>query len=213
MIEDETWELSKKRKFLRDILVSFAIAGRDTTAVWMTWTLYALIQNPEIYAKVIAELDDVMGDKITPAPEDLGRLKYFNNVLSETLRLYPSVPSVGRFAVKDDKLPDGTVVKAGTFVNYLNYYMGRSPIYWDNPLKFDPDRFNSPMKHPFQYAPFHAGPMQCLGRHMARNEAKTLLCVLLKKFDFKADPKKPIIPYFGILMPARDGAHMFIKTR
>jgi len=201
------------KKFLRDIILNFAIAGRDTTACLLTWTIHCLNQHPEFMQRVKKEIETVLGDKEIPSSTDLQKLSFLSNVLSETLRLYPSVPGVGRFAIKDDILPDGTVVKAGDFVTYLNYSLGRNHHYWKDPLVYNPDRWDkkSDMKHPFQYLPFHAGPMQCLGRHMALNEAKGFLCLILRKYSFIENPKKPILPYFGILLPAKNGAWMTVQ--
>lgn len=82
------------KKWLRDIIVNFAIAGRDTTAMLSTWAVSCLIKNPDTAEKVRAEIGSVLGDR-PPTPDDLSQLKYLGNVLRETLRLYPSVPSTG----------------------------------------------------------------------------------------------------------------------
>lgn len=200
-------------KFVRDIILNFAIAGRDTTACWLTWTMHCLHENPHVLTNIKKELNEVLGNKEIPSPDDIRSLAYLSNVLMEVLRLYPSVSAVGRFAASDDTLPDGTVVKKGDFVNYLPYFMGRNNQYWENALKFDPDRWLSKdHKHQCQYVPFHLGPMQCLGRHMAKIEVISLLAIILKKFSFKENPNKPLIPYLGILMPAKNGAFFTVSN-
>jgi len=133
-------------------------------------------------------------------------MRYFDNVIQETLRVYPPVPSTSRHAIKDDTLPNGMKLKAGTTLIYSALFLHTNPKYWDNPSKFDPDRWNGlELKHPCQFTPFHAGPMQCLGRHMALIEAKILLIILFRKFKFTLAPNQSISAAHGITLGAVPG--------
>eukprot|EP01126_Amoeba_proteus_P052089 TRINITY_DN6265_c0_g1_i2.p1 TRINITY_DN6265_c0_g1~~TRINITY_DN6265_c0_g1_i2.p1 ORF type:complete len:457 (-),score=79.32 TRINITY_DN6265_c0_g1_i2:146-1516(-) len=203
----------ESKKWLRDIIANFAIAGRDTTATLMTWTVYCLVKNPEVLEKVKKELFDVLGpsDSKIPTVSDLNNMQYLGYVLSETLRLYPPVPFTGRFARKDDVLPDGTHVPANSLVMYSAYFMGRDPESWTDAEKFIPERWQDQRMHPFQYVPFHAGPMQCLGRHMALREAKTLLSLLLRRYSFSLNPGQAVNPDVGILLSVENGLHLTVE--
>eukprot|EP01126_Amoeba_proteus_P018218 TRINITY_DN1917_c0_g1_i7.p1 TRINITY_DN1917_c0_g1~~TRINITY_DN1917_c0_g1_i7.p1 ORF type:complete len:250 (-),score=63.37 TRINITY_DN1917_c0_g1_i7:149-898(-) len=206
----------ESKKWLRDIIANFAIAGRDTTAAMMTWTIYCLINHPEVLEKLNCEFVEVFQSRepTLPSVSDLPNLKYLGHVLSETLRLYPSVPFVTRFAQKDDILPDGTRIEGGAMVSYTPYFMGRDPERWEDAEIFIPERWQDKnLTHPFQYVPFHVGPMQCLGRHMALKEAKTLLSILLQRYSFSLDPTKPVVPYLGILLTVENGLHVKVKKK
>lgn len=182
-------KLSDKRyqSILRDIVLSFVIAGRDTTACTLSWAFYILATNPEIQERLLEEIDREC--KNDPEFEDLSaeRMPYLNGVIYETLRLYPPVPFDPKYCSKKDGdvLPDGTKVPHGTQLAYFPYAMGRDKDRWAEPLKVIPDRW-IPFKQPdlFEFPVFQAGPRQCLGMNMAVFEAKLLMSVLLKEYSF-----------------------------
>ena len=173
-----------------------------------------MLLNPEAEKKVVEEIQAIVPGDAIPTEEDIKKMKYVDNVLKETLRLYPSVPFTTRTAIKDDILPGGIKVEAGTSVAYSQFYLHRNPKYWDNPEKFTPERWdNIEMKHPFQYTPFHAGPMQCLGRHMAHIEAKILFTNVFKRFKFTLHPNQEIIPTMGITLFLYPGLKVKVEER
>jgi len=203
------------KKWIIDILVNFAIAGRDTTALLLTWTVYAVCSNPRVEAEVVAEIDRILGNEV-PNTETIAKMPYLANVLSETLRLYPSVPFTGRFAENDDTLPDGTKVYAGERVAYFQLFLHRDPTLWEKAEEYIPERWDDKektTKHAMQYTPFHAGPMQCLGRHMALIEAKILLAKLFQKFKITLDPNHEVGLFVGTVMPATKGIKVTVKHR
>jgi cytochrome P450 len=197
---------------LTDSLLNFLIAGRDTTAVLLTWTFYALSLNPDICAKLTAEVEQVLGDK-PPSYEDLKELKYMRKVLDETLRLYSPVPFDARIAVNDDTLPNGQFIPKGTVLIYSSYLLGRMEEYWEEPLKFNPDRWDQPLKHPFQFVPFHAGPQTCLGRPLAYQEATTMAALLLQHFSLRLVPDHPVRPMRRVVMPAMYGVKVTVHPK
>jgi cytochrome P450 len=199
-------------KYLSDILLNFFIAGRDTTAILLTWTFYLLSQNPDVETKLIEEIDTVLKGE-APSWENLKHLTYLQKVLDETLRLYPSVPIDGRTSVAEDVLPNGIHVPPHTMLLYSAWAMGRSEKYWDNPLKFDPDRWNEPPKEPLAFVPFHAGPQTCLGRPLAYQEAKTMVVLLLQKYTLRLVPGHKVEPKKAIVLPARYGMKMTVHPR
>eukprot|EP01120_Amphizonella_sp_Union-15-10_P008498 TRINITY_DN3065_c0_g2_i1.p1 TRINITY_DN3065_c0_g2~~TRINITY_DN3065_c0_g2_i1.p1 ORF type:complete len:245 (+),score=45.54 TRINITY_DN3065_c0_g2_i1:3-737(+) len=183
-------------KYLRDVFMNFLLAGRDTTAALICWTLYSLSGHPDIEKKVLQEISTVVKGSI-PTHHELEDLKYTKQVLSETLRLYPSVPLNVRECVRDTVLPDGKIIKKGTLAGIHPYVVGRWEGIWENPDIFDPDRFHPDKvkeKHPFAFIPFHAGPQTCLGQEMAYVEAKALLATVLPKFKFEVVPNQDLGP-------------------
>ncbi|KAL6071642.1 Cytochrome P450 monooxygenase pc-3 [Balamuthia mandrillaris] len=197
---------------LEDILLNFFIAGRDTTAILLTWTFYLLTQNPDVEQKLVEEIDTVLkGEK--PNMQTVAEMPYLKKVLDETLRLYPPVPTDGRKATEGDTLPDGTPVPAQTTLLYSAWVMGRSEKYWDEPLRFNPDRWDKPIKNPNAFVPFHAGPQTCLGKPMAYLEAKMVVAHILQRFHMRLVPGHKVIPKKSIVLPATDGVQVFVEER
>jgi cytochrome P450 len=173
--------------FLRDLVLNFLIAGRDTTAQALSWTMYCLCTHPAVEAKARREVIEVCGVR-GPAYEDMTQLPYLQAVLSEALRLYPSVPMDAKIATNDDVLPDGTFVPRGTVVMYDIYAMGRDTAIWgDDAEKFRPERWLEMNEAPgnYKYPVFNAGPRECLGRRLALVEMKTCLAMLLPALKLK----------------------------
>ncbi len=197
-------------KELRDIVLSFIIAGRDTTACTLTWLFYMLSQNKDVEQKVLEELDRVLqGKQATRENTSANRTRkgefdgpqmpYLNGLVYEALRLHPPVPEDIKICVKDDpNFPDGKggtfLVPAETRLVFLPRYMGRNQEVWEEPEKVDPERwiqrnasgeilkFTRP--DPFEFPVFQAGPRVCLGEQMAIFEAKILVTSLLQRFTF-----------------------------
>ncbi|PKA65871.1 Cytochrome P450 704C1 [Apostasia shenzhenica] len=162
-------------KSLRDVVLNFVIAGRDTTATTLSWFIYMLITQPKIEEKLNAELKAfeekrAKEEKITLDSVDmqsfktrllqfaslldydsLGRLPYLHASITETLRLYPAVPQDPKGILEDDVLPDGTRVKAGGMVTYVPYSMGRMTYNWgSNASCFQPERWLGEVGHVLQ---------------------------------------------------------------
>jgi len=201
-------------KWIRDIILNFMLAGRDTTATLLTWTSYFLAKHPRVLDKAIKEVELLKGED--PNNGNIKNLQYIDYILKESMRLSAPVPGVGRFALKQDVLPDKTVVPAGMRVKYWTFYLHHNPKYWDNPLSFTPERWEdqtSIIKHSYQYLPFHAGPMACIGRKMAELEAKTLLILMLQNFTMEVDPKHSYNPYLGLITNCEGGCPLYLKKR
>ncbi|KAF9131530.1 hypothetical protein BGX30_013052 [Mortierella sp. GBA39] len=128
---------------LRDVFVNFMIAGRDTTALTLTWQFYSLMANPRILKNVLKELDVVLqGSEIYTYEIMMQELPYLKAVFHETLRLYPQVPRNAKECVSDDVLPDGTVVYKGELVAFSTYAMGRNRSVWGEDAEvFCPERW------------------------------------------------------------------------
>jgi len=200
-------------KWIRDIIFNFMIAGRDTTATLLTWTTYFLAKHPQILEKAINDVKKLNGKD--PNNQNIKELKYLDYVFQESMRLRPPVAGVGRFALKTDVLPgDNTVVPAGIRIKYWSYFIHRHPKYWDDPLIFKPERWEdqkSIIKHSYQYVPFNAGPMSCIGRKMGELEAKIFLIVMLQNFRMEVCPNHAYTPYLGIITTCVGGCPLYLK--
>ncbi|RUP11883.1 cytochrome P450 [Jimgerdemannia flammicorona] len=158
---------------LRDIVLNFIIAGRDTTAQAISWTFYELARHPEIEEKLLAEVLDSINEDMTPNQlyEAIKEMKYAHAVFYEVLRHYPSVPVNQKYALTDDVWPDGTHIKAGDYVMWCPHAQGRLEAVWGADAKeFRPERWliDGSLRKVSQgeWPAFHGGPRVCLGEFL-----------------------------------------------
>ncbi|XP_078418090.1 cholesterol 24-hydroxylase-like [Cetorhinus maximus] len=196
-----------------DNFITFFIAGQETTASLISFTIMELTRQPEITAKLQAEVDEVVGMKRDITAEDIGRLQYLNQVLKETLRLYPPGPGTSRW-LSEDMAIEGIKIPGGVSVIFNTYTMGRMAKFFDDPLTFDPERFNPNAPKPYYcYFPFTLGAHSCLGQVFAQMEAKVILCKFLQRFEFQLMPGQTYeILDTGTLRP-RDGVVCTLTPR
>jgi len=178
-------------EWLRDVVLNFIIAGRDTTACTLSWMFYILATNAEIQQKLQAEIDAKFKWGSVPTIQSVSHneLPYLNGVLYETLRLYPPVPNNGKGVVNDAVLPSGERIPAGSHVTYLTYAMGRDEKLYPEPEVVKPERwipFREPS--PYQFPVFQAGRRVCLGQNMALFEAKIAAAMILREYSFEMAP-------------------------
>ncbi|EPQ14949.1 Cholesterol 24-hydroxylase [Myotis brandtii] len=173
---------------LLDNFVTFFIAGHETSANHLAFTVMELSRQPEILARLQAEVDEVIGSKRHLDYEDLGRLQYLSQVLKESLRLYP--PAWGTFRLlEEETLIDGVRVPGNTPLLFSTYVMGRMDTYFEDPLTFNPDRFGPKAPKPrFTYFPFSLGPRSCIGQQFAQMEVKVVMAKLLQRLEFRLVP-------------------------
>ncbi|XP_036331660.1 probable cytochrome P450 4p3 [Rhagoletis pomonella] len=174
---------------------TFMFEGFDTTSMALIFTLMNLSLFPKMQEQCYQEiLEYVDADLSNLDVNQLGKLKYLECFVKETLRLYPSVPGIMRKAIRDTYLANNVFLPADTQISIHIFDIHRNPKYFDEPNKFDPLRFtpeNSEGRHPYAYIPFSAGQRNCIGQKFAMLEMKTLLVFILKKFKVLAlmDPK------------------------
>lgn len=145
-----------------------------------------------ICPRLVQEAEDILGSRQHVSYDDLSKLNYTDLVMKETLRLHPSVPAFTRVMAKDDEL-DGHQIPAGTLLNIGVYALHHNPKYWNDPEKFDPERFSREDEHAaghshYAYIPFSLGPRHCIGQMFAEFETKVLMSRFLKSFKFKLVP-------------------------
>ncbi|KAJ1521199.1 hypothetical protein ONE63_002889 [Megalurothrips usitatus] len=174
---------------IKDEIVIFTGAAIETTVAALGWTIKTLSLRPDIQERILQEVREVVGDAEAVTPEHVSRLEYTERVIKESLRLTPAVPITGRSNLHAPTTFDGKhVPKGSTFiVNMLGAH--RDPRHWEEPLKFDPDRWlpeRSEGRHPYAYMPFSAGPRNCIGGRYAMAVMKTLLATVIPKY--RVDP-------------------------
>ena len=175
------------QELFNDILNVF-LAGYETTAQLLSWTIYELSRRPQIDEKLYHELASRVHGSI-PTLEELVNLPYLANVIQEVLRIYPPAPLVVRDVVKDAQLGKYAVAKGdAVFIGLA--MMGQDNARWNNPLEFNPDRFTTELLYkPFQYdlVPFGIGVHKCVGQQLSLTEAKCILASLVAKFQFESE--------------------------
>ncbi|KAJ3703565.1 hypothetical protein LUZ61_007270 [Rhynchospora tenuis] len=176
-------------KFLRDIVVSFLLAGRDTVASGLTTFYLLLSQNPAVAAAIREEIEiNKKDDDLCPG--QLQNMHYVHAALYESLRLYPPVQFDSKFSAEDDVLPDGTFIQKGTRVMYHPYAMGRMESIWgEDCLEFKPERWLCDgvftPESLFKYPVFQAGPRVCLGKELSIMEMKTVIVAIMHRFNIE----------------------------
>ncbi|OBZ91248.1 hypothetical protein A0J61_00693 [Choanephora cucurbitarum] len=173
---------------IRDQVVTFLIAGHDTTANTIAWAIYELSRNPDIQAKVLQEIaDNHITHTEIPSSKQISNLKYMHQVLKEVLRMYPPIRSLGRYCKQDCILPGGYRLQKGTSVSIQVYSLHHNEDIYPNHTRFDPDRWTpeeEQKRSRSAWLPFSTGPRGCIGMSFALQEAKTVLAMLLHRFDF-----------------------------
>ncbi|GAB2260382.1 hypothetical protein Droror1_Dr00011237 [Drosera rotundifolia] len=216
-------------KNLRDSTLSFVIPSRDPTSATLAWFFYMLCKQPELQEKLAQEIKNVT--KVESAAditefaenlsdEHLAKMHYLHAVLTETLRLYPSVPMNVKMCFSDDTLPDGYKVNKGDLVFYLPYAMGRMKSIWgDDAEVFRPERWlgkdgNFQPASPFKFTAFQAGPRMCLGKEFAYKQMKIFCAVMISSFTFKlADERKSITYGVSKNLFIKGGLHVCTQRR
>ncbi|XP_072937009.1 uncharacterized protein [Epargyreus clarus] len=165
---------------------TFMFEGHDTSSAGLTYALLSIANNQEVQDKIVAELRGIFGEtKRAAAADDLMKMQYLERCIKESLRLYPPVPFIGRKLSETIQLSNYTV-PAGTLCHIHIYDLHRRADLYENPLKFDPDRFlpeNCKNRHTFAYIPFSAGPRNCIGQKFAMMEMKSALAAILRNFE------------------------------
>ena len=199
---------------IRDQITTLCVAGYETTATALTWTWFLIAQHPHVEARLHEELDTVLCGR-SATFEDLADLPYTGMVFEETLRLFPPVHTFNRVALADDEI-DGRKIRAGTIVVISPYLIHRNPKLWENPHRFDPDRFAPDLRsarNQYSYIPFGAGPRICIGRSLAIIEARLILATLAQTYCLKLVPGHPVEAQARITLRPRHGISFLVEKR
>ncbi|KAL5059655.1 hypothetical protein RYX36_031259 [Vicia faba] len=193
-----------EEEFVTDMVISFILAGKDTTSAALTWFFWLLWKNPRVEEEIVKEVSKKSESLVY---DEVKEMVYTHAALSESMRLYPPVPMDTKEAVKDDVLPDGRFVKKGTIVTYHVYAMGRMKSLWgDDWAEFRPERWlerdvvNGKWvfvgRDLYSYPVFQAGPRVCLGKEMAFMQMKRIVAGIVGKFKVVPEGNKDEHPGF-----------------
>ena len=199
-------------ELVRDEAVSLYIAGHDTTATTLAYAFYLLSQNPEVERRFHAELDEVLGDRDATL-DDLPNLPLTDQIVTETLRLYPPFWALGRMVFEPIEL-GGYHVPAGVAVMVAPLVTQRDPRWYEDPLEFRPERWTDEFRGElprFAYFPFGGGPHQCIGEGFAWMEAKIALATLCRRWRAVARGRADIVP--RITIKVKGGMPMTLERR
>ncbi len=204
---DEDTDTGMTGRQLRDEVVTLMLAGHETSATALSWTLYLLGMHPEVEAELLDHLDSGLGGE-PPLAEDLARVPYLKQVVQEAMRLYPPAWGFARRAEEPQEFR-GYRLPKNSYLFICPYALHRHPDFWPDAERFDPGRFHpdrSSERDFFSYLPFGAGPRTCIGAGMAMLEIQIVLARILQRFRVRLVPDHPVeavakvtlCPKFGI---------------
>jgi cytochrome P450 len=196
---------------LRDNLLTFVVAGHETTALTLSWALYLCAFDPDVQTAARAEAQAVLGNRAATT-DDIAALPLVRRIIDETLRLYPPAAFLSRTAIAADVLC-GRDIHAGDTVVLPIYALHRHHMLWDDPDRFDPARFADPKTiDRFSYLPFGDGPRVCIGANFALQEAVVILATLLARHRFSIVPGKVPKPVMILTLRPQGGVWLMIDA-
>jgi cytochrome P450 len=214
LAQDESDNAHMTDKQVRDEALTLLIAGHETTANALTWTWYLLSQNPEVEARMHAEIDSALGGKL-PSFEDVARLPYTSGVFAESLRLYPPAWAIGRRAREDYSI-GGYAIPAKSILLMSPWVVHRDPRWWPEPELFNPDRWHpdEAAKRPkFAYFPFGGGARVCIGERFAWAEGVLVLATIAQRWKMRLVPGHSVETRAVITLRPKHGMKMTLEPR
>ena len=199
---------------VRDEVATMLVGGYETAADLLAWAWYLLSQHSAVEARLVAELEAVLGGR-APTVADVPNLPYTGHVVAETLRLYPPAPALGREAVADFDL-GGYRVARGTDLFVSQWVIQRDSRYFPNPERFEPDRWADDLAERlprYAYFPFGAGPRRCIGAAFATLEATLILATVAPRFRLALAPGHPVVAEQIPTLRPRYGLRMVVHRR
>lgn len=201
-------------KQVRDEALTLFGAGHETTAKALTWLFYLVAQHPEVEARVLSEVAEVIGDRPITF-DDLSRLTYTTAVVKETLRLYPPAWATTRYAKESVMLGEYEVEK-GRIITIPIWSLHRDPRFFNDPDRFNPDRFlpdNEKLIPKYAYIPFGGGPRVCIGNSFAMMEATIIFASLLRRHHLTVAPDQVVKAVRRFTLHAEYGMRMRAEVR
>jgi len=199
---------------LRDEVMTLLLAGHETTANTLAWTLYLLAQNPERQSRLEAEVRTVLDGHVAEAAS-LDRLPYTQMALMEAQRLYPPAWAIGRKALRDFEV-SGYRIPAGTNIIVSQWVLHRDPRLYPDPERFDPERWREEVAGrrslpKFAYLPFGAGPRVCVGASLALTESALVLATLIERFRFSLASAEPVKAFPSVTLRPKQGLRLRVE--
>lgn len=199
-------------KQLRDEVVTMLLAGHDTTALTLTYTWYLLSKHPEKRARLHEEVDELDGP---PTMDDVSEFEYVEWTINEAMRLYPPVYTLFREPEQDVELL-GYEIPAGSTLMLPQWAVHRSPSHWDDPETFRPERWAPEHRGDrprFAYFPFGGGPRHCIGKNLAKLEAKIIVAIVARQFELSHAGSEPLDLRPTLTLHPSDGMEMTVRER
>jgi cytochrome P450 len=211
-VRDEETGEGMTDKQIRDEIIGFFIAGHETVSSALTWTWYLLSTHPDAWRRVRAEVDEVLQGR-TPTAADAKALQYIHRCLLESMRLYPPIWVLMRYAKEDDEM-GGYHVPAGSNIVLCPYVTHRHTDFWTNPEAFDPDRMlpeRAKGLHRMAYFPFSGGPRKCIGNTFAMLQMPIVIAMIAQRMRLDLAPGAKPVPEPGISLRPRDALTMYLS--
>ncbi|XP_026491028.2 cytochrome P450 4d2-like [Vanessa tameamea] len=197
---------------------TFMFEGHDTTTSGICFALYCLSKHPEIQEKILEEQKSIIGDNLDRDPifTEVQQMKYLETVIKESLRMYPSVPVIGRLVTKDTEIA-GLKIKKKASILVNIFEMHRHPDVYDNPMEFRPERFDtdsaSSAVNAFSWLAFSAGPRNCIGQKFAMMEMKVTIASIIKHFILLPENMQDIGLCAELILRSDTGVKLKLKPR
>jgi cytochrome P450 len=207
-VDEETSKGMTPRQ-VRDEVLTLLLAGHETTANALAWTWYLLARNLAAENKLHDEIASTLGERAPGAP-DLPQLRYTRMVIEESMRLYPPAWAISRNAIGEDEI-GGYPVRPRTNIIICSFVTHRHPSFWEEPERFDPERFSSErsQRRPdFAYLPFGGGPRICIGNVFATTEAQLVVATIAQRYRLRLVPGHPVELHPLITLRPRHGIRM-----
>lgn len=211
---DEQDQTGMTDRQLRDEVMTLFLAGHETTANVLSWTWYLLATHPRIEAQLHAELQTVLSGRL-PTAADVPRLKFTEQIILESMRLYPPAYAFGREAVRDCEI-GGCRIPRGTTVLLAQWVTHRDPRFFDRPDEFDPHRWDGEFAKQipkYAYFPFGGGPRGCIGNTFAMLEATLIVATMASRFRFSLVPDQPVVPWASVTLRPEHGLPATVHRR
>ena len=194
----------------------FLFTGHDTSSAMLLWFFYFLSVHEDCQAKCREEIDEVFHSTEVLESEDLAKLTYTTQCIQEVMRICPVLQTMSRTSEKDLTI-DGHVVPAGTMLSIDLLSLHRHPDFWEDPERFDPDRFSPEVaqkRHPHAYIPFSGGQRRCVGELFAMETIKMLVAHVFRNFTTKLAPGQDIrLSYKNAIAHSSCGLDIIITER
>jgi len=199
---------------LRDEIITLIVAGHETAASGLTWLFYLLSQNPIVEEELVAEIDEVLNDRL-PTTDDLPNLPTVRRVIDEALRLYPPAWVITRRAIEADRVL-GAPIPANAIIIMSPYTTHRHPALWEKPKEFYPDHFLPEVEKTrprYAYFPFGGGQRLCIGDSFAKVEMGLMVTAVYQKYRLQLLSNHPVVPDPLVTIRPKHGMMMTIERR
>jgi cytochrome P450 len=211
---DEESGIGMSDSQLHEEMMTLFLAGHETTAMALTWTWYLLSQCTQVEEKLAAEVSRVLRGR-TPTVADLAQLPYTEMVVRESMRLYPPAPGFAREPIEDVRI-GGYDVPRGSLITVNTYAMHRDPRFFEDPERFDPERFATGWEDRiprYAFLPFGGGPRVCIGNGFAMMEARLILATVVQRWRLSLEPGQEIVPAQLVTVRPKHGMRMRVQKR